>query len=156
MRSLKTSQNQIRRAPYQALAAILVLSVTFFLGSIFSLLALGSQVILQHFETRPQIIAYLKESVTKEDTQSLQDTLVSTGKIEDIRFISKEEALAIYKESVNNDPLLLGSLNDLSTITADILPASLEISVNRADDFPPIIDILKQSDLISLKMLSPN
>lgn len=150
MRSLKTAKQQIRRTPYQALAAVIVLSVTFFLGNIFSLIALGSQATLSHFETRPQIIAYLKESVTEEQTSPLQETLNSSGQVEDIHFVSKEEALAIYKESVNNDPLLLGSITDLSTITADILPSSLEISVKEVDSFPTILEILKQSDLVDV------
>ncbi len=150
MRSIKNTKQQIRRAPYQALAAILVLSVTFFLGNIFALIAIGSQIVLQHFETKPQIIAYLKESVSQEQTASLQTSLMSSNQVEKIRFISKEEALAIYKESVNNDPLLLGSLTDLSTITADVLPASLEISVKNADSFPKVIEILKQSDLVNV------
>lgn len=150
MRSFQTAKQQIRRTPYQALAAIIVLSVTFFLGNIFSLIALGSQATLSHFETRPQVIAYLKESVTKEQTTPLQEQLQATNLVESIKYVSKEEALAIYKESVNNDPLLLGSITDLSTITADILPASLEISVKNADDFPAIIRILQESEVIDV------
>src|SRR5687767_9754173 len=148
MRALKTAKQQIRRTPYQAIAAILVLSVTFFLANIFGLVALGSQATLNHFETRPQVIAYLKESVTEEQTLPLQESLRNTGQVEDIKYVSKQEALAVYKESVNNDPLLLGSITDLSTITADILPASLEVSVKNADSFPRIIEILKESELV--------
>lgn len=151
MRSLTTAKKQIRRTPYQAIAAILVLTVTFFIGSIFALIALGSQAVLNHFETRPQVIAYLKDDVTQDQTTSLKQTLEATGQVEDVRFISKEEALAIYKESVGNDPLLLGSLTDLSTITAEVLPSSLEISAKNAESFTEIIEILKKSELVETK-----
>ena len=61
MKNLKTTLKHIRRSPYQALAAIAVMTATFFVANIFTLVALGSQAVLQHFETKPQVIAYLKD-----------------------------------------------------------------------------------------------
>lgn len=148
MKTLKTTLRQIRRTPYQAISAIMVLTVTFFVGTIFALVAIGSQAILKHFETRPQVIAYLKDEVSVEKLNPLKNELENTGKTEDIRYVSKTEALAIYKESVGDDPLLLGTITDLSAITADILPASLEISVTNPEYFPEIVTILEQSDLV--------
>lgn len=148
MKVIKTTLRQIRRTPYQAISAIAVLTVTFFVGTIFALVAFGSQVILKHFETRPQVIAYLKDEVTPEILNPLKNQLESTNKTEEVRFVSKSEALAIYKESVGDDPLLLGTITDLSAVTADILPASLEISVTNPEYFPEIVEILKDSDLV--------
>lgn len=148
MRSLSSALRHIRRTPYQAFSAIAVLTVTFFISTIFALVAIGSQVILKHFETRPQVIAYLRDEVSADDTQTLQNQIKATNKVESVRFVSKEEALTIYRESVGDDPLLLGTVTDLSTVTADILPASLEVSVTNPDYFPEIVNILKGSDLV--------
>ena len=63
---MKTTLNNIRRSPFQALAAILVTSLTLFIISIFIYVSLASQVVLNHFETKPQIIAYLKDGHTQE------------------------------------------------------------------------------------------
>ena len=148
MKPLRATRKHIRRTPYQAISAIAVLTVTFLVSTIFALVALGSQVILKHFETRPQVIAYLKEDVSSEDLSPLKNKLESTGKTESIRYVSKTEALAIYKESVGDDPLLLGTVTDLSAVTADILPASLEISVTNPDHFPEIVKILQESEFV--------
>lgn len=148
MRSLDTAFKHIRRSPYQALSAIFVLATSFFVMIIFALVAIASQSILRHFETRPQVIAYLKEGVSQDQTNPLITQLKDTGLVPTVKYVSKEEALAIYKQSVGNDPLLLGTITDLSSITADILPASLEISVADPESFPKIIAILQSSDLI--------
>lgn len=148
MKALPAALRHIRRTPYQAISAIAVLTVTFFISTIFALVAIGSQVILKHFETRPQVIAYLKDDVSQEQITPLKNQIEQTGKVESVRYVSKDEALAIYRESVDDDPLLLGTVTDLSAVTADILPASVEISVTNPDYFPQIVQILQGSDLV--------
>lgn len=150
MKSLNTAIKQVRRSPYQAVSAITVMAVSFFVITIFGLVALGAQLILHHFETRPQIIAYLNESTTIDQINPLIDSLKNTSQVKSVKYISKEEALIIYKQSVGNDPLLLGTITDLASISAQILPSSIEVSVQNPNDFPKIIDILKQSELIGL------
>ena len=59
-----------------------------------------------------------------------------------IKFVSKKEALEIYRQQNKDDPLLL----DL--VTADILPASLEISAVRIEDLSGISDLLKSSPIV--------
>ena len=70
--------------------------------------------------------------------------------IKSVDYISKDQALEIYKESVNNDPLLLGTVTDLGLVTADILPASIEISVGSPDDFDQAVSLLNKSTIISV------
>jgi len=146
---MNTALKNIRRSPYQALAAIIVTSLTLFIIAAFALVSLASQTILNHFETRPQIIAYLKDDHTSEQVNELTTILASTNKIKTTSYISKDEALKIYKESVGNDPLLLGTVTDLGLVTADILPASLEITVHNPKDFDEIASVLEQADIVS-------
>lgn len=149
MSSFKTAITQIRRSPYQAFSAIFILSLNFFIASIFALVALGSDQIIRHFETRPQVIAYLKDDASQDAIQNLNNTLSNLTDVNNVKFVSKAEALAIYKESVGNDPLLLGTITELGEITQDILPASIEVSVSNPDSFNSIISTLKQSDVVS-------
>jgi|SaaInlStandDraft_5_1057022.scaffolds.fasta_scaffold49441_2 cell division transport system permease protein len=146
---MKTTLNNIRRSPYQALAAILVTSLTLFIISIFIYVSLASQVVLNHFETKPQIIAYLKDSHTQEQANQLINSIKSKTNVQDALYISKDQALEIYKESVGNDPLLLGSITELGLVTAEILPASIEVTAKTPKDFDSIVEVLKKSDLIS-------
>ncbi len=146
---INTALKNIRRSPYQALAAVSMTGLTVFVVSLFALVSLASQLILTSFETKPQVIAYLSDEHKPEDVNLLISDLTTTGLVKQSIYVSKEEALKIYKESVGNDPLLLGTVTDLGIITADVLPASVEITAKSPDNFPTIVSILERSKIVS-------
>lgn len=143
MKTIKTSWKQIRRTPYQALTAIFIMMLTFVSISVFSFLVFGSSVVIRYFESKPQVTAFFKDEATQTNIDQLEANLKRSGKISKVKFISKKEALEIYKEQNKNDPLLL----DL--VTEDILPASLEISTEKIDDLGPVSEELKASPYVS-------
>jgi len=134
----KTTWTRIRRSPYQALAAVAVMTLTFFIASVFILTAAGSQAILRYFETRPQVTAFFKDEVTMTQVDTLKAKLIETEKVKEMKYISKEEALAIYREQNKDNPLLL------EMVTANILPASLEVSTVDIAYLGEVAEILRQ------------
>jgi cell division transport system permease protein len=147
---MSTALKNIRRSPYQALSAIFIVSLTLFIVGIFALVTFASQIILNNFETKPQIIAYLKDGHTTEQVGGLLSSLNSTSGVKKAIYISKEDALELYKKSVGNDPVLLGTVTDWGIVTADILPASVEITAQNPDSFKNISATLEKSDIISI------
>ncbi|MBI2442508.1 MAG: ABC transporter permease [Candidatus Levybacteria bacterium] len=143
MKTFRTSWNHIRRSPYQALAAITIMTLTFLAISIFSIMTIGSTKIIAYFESKPQVTAFFKNEANQEDIDTLSEQMEQSQEVANVRFVSKQEALKIYREQNKNDPLLL----DL--VTSDILPASLEVSANRIEDLSPIADALKKSPIVS-------
>ena len=117
-----TFWKRIRRTPYQSVASIFMIFITLFVMAIFLLLVTSSSAILSYFESKPQLTVFFKDEKGMESVTELIEKLKKTGKIASTQYISKEQALAIYKEQNKNDPILL------EMVTADILPASLEIS----------------------------
>lgn len=117
-----TFWKRIRRTPYQSVASIFMIFITLFVMAIFLLLVTSSSAILSYFESKPQLTVFFKDEKDMESVTQLIEKLKKTGKIASTQYISKEQALAIYKEQNKNDPILL------EMVTADILPASLEIS----------------------------
>lgn len=142
-RHLKTTWHHIRRYPYQTSAAVLIMALTFFAVSVFTFLIFGSSKIVSYFESKPQATAFFRDEAKQENIDALKDQLNSTGKVASMRFVSKQEALEIYTQQNKDDPLLL----DL--VTADILPASLEISTVKIDDLSGISEMLKQSPFVA-------
>jgi cell division transport system permease protein len=138
-RHFQTAWHRIRRAPYQTLAAISIMTMTLFLASVFFIVAAGSQAILNYFETRPQVNAYFRQDYqpTSQEIVNITNTLQNTGKAASITFISKEDALKAYKELNKSDPLLL------EAVTANMLPASIEVSAKVPSDLKPLADLLK-------------
>src|SRR3989344_372970 len=118
----KTAWDHIRRAPFQALAAIFVLTLTFFVVTILSVLVYSSSQILKYFETRPQVIAFIKEDAQIEQVKVLQNKLQNDPRISQVKYVSKEEALEIYKKATADNPLLT------ELVSPSIFPASMEFS----------------------------
>ena len=143
MKYLKTAWKNIRRSPYQALAAILIMTLTFLAISFFAFLLYGSSTIITYFESKPQVTAFFRNEASQDEINSLENKLSETGKTSSIKFVSKQDALKIYKEQNKNDPLLL----DL--VTADVLPSSFEISTQKIEDLSSISDMLKKSSIVS-------
>jgi len=146
---MHTVFNNIRRSPYQAVAAIFVITITLFVVGIFAMVTAASNSILLNFETKPQIIAYLKDGHTMDQVGSLLNVLQVTQGVKKSVYISKQEALELYKKSVGNDPILLGTVTDWGIVTADILPASVEITASDPNSFGAIASILEKSDIVS-------
>lgn len=142
-RLTKTATKRIRRNPYNALAAILVMFLTFFVGGIFILVTLASNVIIHYYETRPQITAFLKDDTTTTQVEGIKTNVQKIPSVTKVKYVSKEEALEIYKERNKNEPALL------DFVPADILPASVEVSGNKITDFDDIANSLKSEPQVS-------
>ena len=136
---IQTVAKYIRRSPYQSIAAILIMSLTFLTIAVFSILTIISIRVINYFETRPQLSVFFNQEATKEEISALTLQLKDTNKTKNIKFVSKEEALSIYKKQNKDDSLLL----DL--VTSDILPASLDVQANQASELSSLATIAKSS-----------
>ncbi len=141
---MKKNTNSIwthmRRSPYQTLAAILTMFLTFLLGGVFALTTGTSLAILRYFEGKPQLTVFFMEKAGKPEADALKITLEGTGKVASTKFVSKDDALTIYKEQNKNDPLLL------EMVTADILPASLEVTAIDPRFLSELEPVIKKAD----------
>ncbi len=142
MKHFKTAWHHIRRSPYQAFAAIFIILQTFFVASIFTFIIFGSAKIISYFESLPQVNVFFKDEARPENITALKSQLVSSGKVSSVRFVSKQQALKIYKDKFKDDPLLL------EFVTADMLPSSLEISTKDINDLAGISHTLDNSSIV--------
>lgn len=132
MKHLSTALTNIRRSPYQTLAVLILVTITFFVGYVFSLFLYGTEQILKHFERTPQVTAFFKIEAPETAVQQLETTMKEKSYVSSINVISKKRALEIFQQDNEKDPLLL------ELVTADILPASIEVSSKDAESLPEI------------------
>ena len=142
MKSMRAAWRNIRRSPYQAIAAILIMMLTFLTISFFAFVIFSSSRVINYFESKPQATAFFKDEAKQTEIDSLKNDVLATGKVSGVKFVSKKQALEIYKQQNKNDPLLL----DL--VTADILPSSFEISTYKVQDLNDISVTLKSSSIV--------
>ncbi len=128
----------IKRTPYQSLTSFLVLFFTLFLSLFFFNLTSFFNGILSYVETRPQVTVYFQNPTTEQEIFKIRKEIQASGKTLSINYVSKQEALKIYKELNRNNPLLL------EMVTADILPASLEVFASKPEYLLEIAEYLKK------------
>jgi len=147
---LAITWQHMRRTPYQALAASVVMTLTLFIASVFTLVTLGSERTLRYFETRPQVTAFFVDTATQEQVQNLTDLVTNSGLAAEVKFVSKEEALAIYREQNKDDPLLL------EMVTAEILPSSLEVSAARVENLAQVAELMQGAEGVEEVVYQPD
>ena len=135
---LEKTIKQMRRSPFQVLAAVMTTTLTLLVISVFALISFGSIKVLKYFEAAPQVIAFFKPGEDLNDTQiaNIKAQLNTTGKLNEFRYVSTREAEAIYKEKNKDNPLLL------ELVDYNILPASIEISANELTDLLELKGVL--------------
>ncbi len=129
---------RLRRTPYQSVAAVFMIFITLFVMGIFLMMTGGLSAILSYFESKPQLTIFLKDEKDKASIDQLIEKLQATGRVSSYQYVSKEQALSIYREQNKNDPLLL------EMVTADILPSSLEISATSPQYLVELSEIAKK------------
>lgn len=132
------SLKNMRRSPYQTVAALLVLTQTFFIGYIFVLLMISSELILRYFESQPQITAFFSADTEDQKVLEAKAQLEQKSYIKSVTVITKTDALELYQQENADDPLLM------QLVTADILPASIEVSTHDIQSLPTLEQDLKQ------------
>lgn len=132
MSSFSTALTAMRRSPYQTMAAITMMTLTCFVAYAFSLFVVGTEKILQYFETRPQVIAFFELDAPASAIDSLAAYMKAKPYVQDVSLVTKQQALDMYKLDNKDDPLLL------ELVTADILPASIEVSGKSGTDLDKI------------------
>jgi len=154
MNSIKTSWHHIRRSPIQSFTALLLMTFSFILISVFAIITNGIVKTLNYFETKPEITIYLKDGIDNSAIENLKTELANYKNIKEVRFISKEKALEIYRQQNQGNAALT------EMVTASILPASVEVTVsdpavleqiyqNYATRTDVVDEIIYQKDIIN-------
>lgn len=142
MKKLNLTLKRLRRSPYQSISALIMTTVTFFIVTIFALVAIGGEQMLSFFESRPQVTAFFKDDTTPAQVESMKTAINSKTAVESMKYISKDDALELYKSQNQDNPLLL------EMVTADILPASLEVSAKNVADLEGIAGVMQDNPVV--------
>ncbi len=128
MSSWQNAWRTMRRSPYQTIACALLSVLAFSTAHLVVVLILVSASLLSQLETIPKAIGFFKLGASPEQLEQAQTTMTTKAYVHQVNTINQEEALKLYKEEYKDDPLLL------ELVTADALPASIEVSGKRLSD----------------------
>ena len=101
---MKDIWTSIRRTPYQSLSAFLILFFTLFLTLILFVSLTFLYGTLNYLETKPQVTVYFQTKTPETQIFKVREELMNSGKVLNIKYISKNEAFNIYKQ-LNKDKI---------------------------------------------------
>lgn len=134
MHHLTHTWRHLRRSPFQSLIALVTMTISFLILTTFIFFNSGLNSVLNYFNTKPEITIFLKDGLDKATLESAQSEIASIPDIREVRYVSKEKALELYRELNKNNPLLT------EMVTASILPASFEVSAYN----PKVLEVVAQ------------
>ena len=115
----------IKREKFLSLSTLIIMTITFTVLGFFLSLIVFSQTAVKYLENQAQITIFFKDDFSEKNILSLKEKYEKDKTISNVNYVSKEQALKIFTDLNKNEPILLES------ISANILPASLEIRAKR-------------------------
>lgn len=98
-------------------------------------------------QDRVDISVYFGPDVSDERIMGVRGNLTSLPEVKDVTFISRDQALAQFKQNHANEPTILDALNEIGS---NPLGAVLVVKAKDPGNFGPIIEALKGPAISSL------
>jgi len=131
---IDTAKKNVKRNRWLSLSTIFVSTIVLTISSFFISVAILGRKAVDYYEQKAQVIIFFKKETSEADILLLRDKLFDPQLVEDIVYVSQEEALKIYQDDFADNPDLI------STVTADSLPPSLEIRAKSVDDLFTVLE----------------
>jgi len=147
LRVLKFGLNNFYRNIWLSLATTLVMVLTLFTVSSLIILSIIGTSALFAVKERVDISVYLNPSVKENEISELKNDLQVMPEVKSAEFISKDEALELFKEKHQDDSLIISSIDELDK---NPLQASFVIKARYPEDYSIISDSLKDDEYNSI------
>ncbi len=139
-KSIDTAVHSIKRDKFLSISIVLTMTTTFLILGSFLTTFVFTQTGIRKLEEGVLVSAYFKNDVPEENIMLAKAKLEKDIRVLNVKYVSKEDAFKIFTQLNKDDKLLLES------VTASILPASLEIKTTQIGDIEVIAGELKSYD----------
>lgn len=134
------AKNNLELQSVVTLITLVINTLTFYLVTVLIIFALLSNYVLGYLESRAQLTVYFKDTVNEEYILNVKADLIKNSNISDVAYTSKEDALKLFLNLYQNEPLLTESVD------AGIFPASLDIRVKDISTIDYIANSIKSKE----------
>lgn len=114
----------IQRAPVLALLSAAMVALALFVVGLFGVVSFNLHEALDRIEERVEVIAYVRDDALPSELFIAEEAILALDEVRDVRYVSKEEALAIASEELPEfQDIFLG-------LDGNPLPASIEVELH--------------------------
>lgn len=126
MHTIREALAAFRRAPLLTGLSAAMVALALFVAGLFALAAYNLRLALERVEERVEVVAYIRDDAQPEEIRVAEEEIKGLPEVLDVRYISKEEALADARREL---PEFREIFTDLEV---NPLPASLEVRLQPA------------------------
>lgn len=137
MYAIREALNAFRRAPVLTGLSAAMIGLSLFVIGLFGLTAFNVRAVIRDVESRVELVAYLNSDASPAAVQTMSDEIATYDEVRSVRYISREEALAIARRDLDED---LQSI--FGSIETNPLPASLEIALHPGQRGPEVVKLV--------------
>ena len=141
-RITKMSLISLWRNWWLSLAATLIMVLTLITISIFASVLVITNKTSASLRDKVDISVYFNDTTSLDQINAIKENLTNRLEVKSVQYVSKEDALAIWKQRNAGD----SKLAEIITSTDNPLPRSLEIKTDKPEDYSKINDILSSND----------
>lgn len=104
----KEGVNSIFTHGFMSFASVCIIVACLIIMGSFSLLALNVDSIIDTLESENQIVAFIDENYTQEESKALEDEITSIDNVSEVKFMTREQAFEEFKNTYEDSSLLEG------------------------------------------------
>jgi cell division transport system permease protein len=141
--------SSFRRNWVMSLVAVSIIYISLLLVGAFFLVSSVINEMAASFESKVSIQVFLKDDAADTDVQGLQAAIQKMPNVKSIAYVTKDQALAIFKERTKNTPQLVEQLRN------NPLPASIEVALVNPREVQGVVDLIVKDPLTAKVVKTP-
>lgn len=132
--ALREALSAFRRSPLLTLLSVVAVAFSLFVVGLFGLTAHNITRAIDRIEEKVEVVAYLRDDASDEQIRVLQQEVRLIPEVEDVRYVSKTEALATARREMEE-------FRDVFTdLEVNPLPASMELRLRPGSRDPASVE----------------
>lgn len=141
--------SSFRRNWVMSLVAVTIIYISLLLVGAFFLTSAVLGNIMSSVEAKVSVQVFLKDGAAPADVQALQGDVLRIPNVKGVSYVSKEEALARFKERMKSTPQLIEQLR------GNPLPASLEVALTDPRGVKAVVSAIEKDPTLSKVIKNP-
>ncbi len=141
--------SSFRRNWVMSLVAVSIIYISLLLVGAFFLMSSVINAMVSSFESKVSIQVFLKDDAAEVDVQALQAAIQKMPNVKSIAYVTKDQALAIFKERTKNTPQLVQQLRN------NPLPASIEVALVSPREVQGVVNLIVKDPLTAKVVKTP-
>jgi cell division transport system permease protein len=141
--------SSFRRNWVMSLVAVSIIYIALLLVGTFFLMSSVVNEMASSFESKVTVSVFIKDDAVDTDVAALKTAIQGMPNVKGITYLTKDQALSIFKERTKNSPQLVENLRN------NPLPASIEVALVDPRQVQGVVDLIVKNPLTAKVVKTP-